>query len=303
MTHSLGLDLGGTNIKWAVVDGPNHPSVLSRGTLSTEADAGPEAVTALLVETGRSVLSEDNEIDRAGLGIPGLFDETSGEVVLFPNLPGPWAGFSLRPRVEAGLGMPVTMINDARAFTIAESRLGAGRGHHIVVAMVLGTGIGGGIAVDGHLHVGAFKTAGELGHQIVVPDGPLCGCGNRGCLEAVAQADALAKLAGKPTAEEVYEAAANGDQRCREAVTKVAEYLSVVLANTITMIGPNKIVVGGGIATAGDLLLGPLRVALRDRVTLVPFDQVDVVPAELGSYAGAVGAALAALDSHQEQTS
>lgn len=300
MTHSIGLDLGGTNIKWAVVDSLANPSVVSRGTLSTKADAGPDGVTALLIETVKKIFTEHGTIDRVGLGVPGLFDGASGEVVLFPNLPGPWTGFPLRSRVEEGLGVALTMINDARAFTVAESRLGAGKGCHVVVAMVLGTGIGGGIAIDGRLYVGAFQTAGELGHQIVIPDGPICGCGNRGCLEAVARADALAKLAGKSTAEEVYEAAANGEQLSREAVTKVADYLSIALANAITMIGPEKIVIGGGIATAGDLLLGPLRDALRNRVTLVPIDQVDVVPAELGAYAGAVGAALAALDFHQE---
>lgn len=294
MTQSLGLDLGGTNIKWALVDRSPDPSIIRKGNLSTEAEAGPEAVTGLLADTARRVVDESDEIDRVGLAIPGLFDETSGEIVLFPNLPGPWAGFSLGGRLEEHLGLPVTMINDGQAFTIAESTLGAGKGCRIVVALVLGTGIGGGIAVDGHLHLGAFGTAGELGHQIVFPNGPMCGCGNRGCLEAVAKAGALAQLAGRATAEEVYDAAAAGDQRCRDAIAEVAGYLAIALANTITMLGPDRIVVGGGIAGAGGQLLGPLRDALLARVTLVPPEQVDIVPAALGSYAGAVGAALAA---------
>lgn len=295
MKRHLGLDLGGTNIKWAVLESNGAPAVVARGSVATQAGAGPDAVGRNLIATGTETAALHGPFHTVGLGVPGLFEPDSGEVVLFPNLPGAWKGFPLGRLVSDGLGMPVELINDARAFAIAESTLGAGKGCSIVVAMVLGTGVGGGITIDGKLHLGAFGTAGELGHQTVVPDGPMCGCGNQGCVEALTKAAALATLAGKSSAEEVYLAAARGERRSRDAISEVAGFLGIALANTVTVIGPERVVVGGGIAAAGDLLLVPLREAIRKRVTLVPIEQVSVVLAELGSSAGAIGAALAGM--------
>jgi glucokinase len=295
MTRHLGLDLGGTNIKWCVLEADDIVARVADGSMATDARSGPVAVARRLVKAGEEANARHGPFASIGLGVPGLFERSTGVVTLFPNLPGPWKGFPLREKVSEGLDSHVTMINDARAFTIAESTLGAGKGCSIVVAMVLGTGVGGGITIDGRLHLGAFGTAGELGHQTVMPDGPMCGCGNQGCVEALTRADALAALAGKASAEEVYEAAALGDTRCRDAISEVAEYLGIALANTVTVIGPERIVIGGGIAAAGDLLLVPLREAIKKRVTLVPIDQVSVVLAELGSAAGAIGAALAGM--------
>lgn len=295
MTRHLGLDLGGTNIKWCVLESDPIVARVADGSISTDAFGGPMTVANRLVIAGEEANARHGPFDSVGLGVPGLFERQTGVVTLFPNLPGPWKGFPLREKVSEGLGSRVTMINDARAFTVAESTLGAGKGCSIVVAMVLGTGVGGGITIDGRLHLGAFGTAGELGHQTVMPDGPMCGCGNQGCVEALTRADALAALAGKASAEEVYEAAARGDVRCREAISEVAGYLGIALANTVTVIGPERIVIGGGIAAAGDLLLVPLREAIKKRVTLVPIDEVSVVLAELGPAAGAIGAALAGM--------
>jgi glucokinase len=212
---------------------------------------------------------------------------------LFPNLPGGWNGFPLRRTIEESLGTSIEMVNDARAFTLAEGTMGAGQGFRIVACLTLGTGIGGGIMIDGRLHLGAFGIAGEIGHQTIDPDGPLCGCGNRGCVEALARADVLTDLAGRSSAEEVYRAAAEGDSRSAAAIEAVAQALGIGLANVVTLIGPDRIVIGGGIAEAGELVLGPIREAIRERVTLVPTDRIDVVPAELGKWAGAHGAALA----------
>ena len=300
MTRHLGLDLGGTNIKWSVLKSNGTIERVADGSIGTNASNGPEAVASRLVTAGREAVTRHGPFDSVGLGVPGLFEPATGEVILFPNLPGPWKGFPLGRRVSEGLDCQVVMINDARAFTIAESALGAGKGCSIVVAMVLGTGVGGGITIDGKLHVGAFGTAGELGHQTVMPDGPMCGCGNQGCVEALTRANALAALAGKATAEEVYVAAARGETRSRDAISEVAGYLGIALANTVTVIGPERIVIGGGIAAAGELLLAPLREAIKKRVTLVPIERVSVVLAELGSAAGAIGAALAGMT--QEDT-
>lgn len=292
-THHLGLDLGGTNIKVAVVAHDDDDfEILSTKSVDTEAAEGAEGVTENLVEVGRNAIDE-NDVETLGLGVPGHFDRDTGRVLLFPNLPGDWRGFPLRSRIEEALGQDVWMINDARAFTLAEGILGAGRGCSTVACVTLGTGVGGGLMIDGRLHRGAFGVAGELGHQTVLPDGPLCGCGNRGCVEALVRADVLASNAGRSTATAVFEGAREGDNRCIAAVSQMADFLGIGLANVITLFGPDRIVVGGGIAEAGDLVLGPISEAVKRRVTLVPTDDIEIVPARFGRFAGAVGAALA----------
>jgi glucokinase len=289
----LGLDLGGTNIKVSIMepdsDGYHVVFVEER---PTRAGQGPETVAANLVEAARGHI-RDGTIGSIGLGVPGLFDLATGVIELFPNLPGKWEGFPLRTTIEQALDTPITMINDARAFTLAEGTMGAGKGFRIVACLTLGTGIGGGIMIDGRIHLGAFGVAGEIGHQTIDPYGPICGCGNRGCVEAMARADVLTELAGLPTAEEVYRAAAEGDPRSIAAIDQVANALGIGLANVVTLVGPDRIVIGGGIAEGGDLVLDPIRHAIRDRVTLVPTDRIEVVPAALGKWAGAHGAALA----------
>jgi glucokinase len=232
-----------------------------------------------------------------GIGVPGLFDFDSGEITFFTNLPGAWEGFPLRATIAEGLGVAATLINDARAFTLAEATVGAGRGCSTVACITLGTGVGGGLFINGELHFGAFGIAGELGHQTVAPDGPVCGCGNPGCMEALTRAPVIAAAAGRTTMEDVLAGVSAGDPACVAAFRQAATYLGIGLANIVTMIGPERIVIGGGVAEAGDALLDPIRDAVRSRVTLVPPEQVMIVGAELGSTAGAIGAALAAVES------
>jgi glucokinase len=293
LTTHLGLDLGGTNIKVVTLDQADGSfEIVSTDSVETGANAGPEAVTENLIDAGR-MATATTEINTLGLGVPGHFDPDTGRVLLFPNLPGDWREFPLRDRLEDALQLPTRMINDARAFTLAEGTLGAGRGCSAVACITLGTGVGGGLMIDGRLHRGAFGVAGELGHQTVLPDGPLCGCGNRGCVEALVRADVLASNAGRPTASAVFDGAREGDNRCVAAVSQMADFLGIGLANVVTLFGPDRIIVGGGIAEAGDLVLGPIEAAVKRRVTLVPTESIDIVPAVFGRYAGAVGAALA----------
>lgn len=294
MSRYLGLDLGGTNIKAVVLDneGPT-PSALEVDTFPTRAELGPESVVKGLIEVGSRLVSSHGPFAGIGLGVPGLFDRRQGTIELFPNLPGPWRGQPVRDQLEGALGHPVTLINDARAFSLAEARLGAGRGCRVVACLTLGTGIGGGIVLDDQLQLGAWGVAGEIGHQTVVADGPPCGCGNRGCLEAVARSGVLAELAGRGDAAEVYRAAAAGDARSQTAIETVAEWLAIGIANVIAVLGPDRVVVGGGLIAGGEQVLGPIRAAVRRRVTLVPADEVQIVPAALGPIAGAIGAALA----------
>jgi glucokinase len=293
LRRHLGLDLGGTNIKVAVVeerDGADLRVVL-RERHPTEARRGPEGVVRRLGEVGREALERHRAVGTVGVGVPGVFHEHTGHAVLLPNLPGDWDGVPVRDPLAAALGRPVAMVNDARAFSLAESLLGAARGLGTVVCLVLGTGVGGGIVVDGRLLRGT-GVGGEIGHQTVVFGGPRCGCGNSGCAEALTRADVFARRGGRATAEEVYAAARAGDATALAAVEHVVQWLGVALANAYVLLAPDAFVVGGGIAAAGDLLLGPLEAAVRRQVFIAPPERIRVLPGALGPYAGAIGAAL-----------
>lgn len=296
MRHLLGLDLGGTNIKAAVVavgDAATLPRVVHTQQGPTEADGGPEHVTARLARMGEEAMAAaGHSISSAGIGVPGLFDYATGEIIFFTNLPGPWEGFPLRTRIAESLGTSTTLINDARAFTLAEATLGAGRGCRTLACLTLGTGVGGGLIIDRKLHFGAYGVAGEIGHQTLDPEGPLCGCGNPGCMEALTRPPVIAQQAGKETFEEVLLGFDRGEASCIDALDNAMRHLAVGLANIITIIGPERIVIGGGVAEAGERLLQPLRAEVRRRVTLVPPEAISIVAAELGPFAGAVGAAL-----------
>lgn len=303
MEKFLGLDLGATNTKMVLLglDAATAPAVEDLGSMATRGEEGHDAVITRLVETCDELASSHGGFTGVGIGTPGLFDE-DGVVTLFTNLPGQWKGVELRRLMTRGVQLPVTLINDARAFTLAEGTLGAGAGYGVVVCMTLGTGVGGGIMIDGRPFFGSTRVAGEIAHQTVDPEGPICGCGNRGCAEAMARADVICAAAGRSSVEEVVAGAAGGDQRCNDAIVKAADALGIALANAITLLGPDRIVIGGGVAAAGEAILGPIRTATFRHVTLVPHGSIDIVPGALGPAAGAIGAALAAADAARDQT-
>lgn len=296
----LGLDLGGTNIKGVVVevgaDGP--PVALGQAIVPTGGAEGPDAVAGRIVGLGRELVGGVGDVAGVGLCVPGLFDPFTGVVEFFTNLPGPWPGFPLRDRLADGLGAPALLMNDGRAFTLAEGRMGAGQGCSTLVGITLGTGVGGGVLVDGRLHRGRWRIGGEVGHVLVVDDDDAaqCGCGARGCVEAYLRADVLSARAGRATAEEVYAGARAGDPQCTAAVAEACRHLGAALASLLMVLGPDRIVVGGGVAAAGETLLTPLRAEVARRMHLIPSGEVEIVPAVLGSYAGAMGAAVAAAD-------
>ncbi len=292
MILHLGLDLGGTNIKCAVVD--DALRVLATGSCPSDAADGEAAVLGRVAALGRETVSPFGEPSTAGLALPGHFDAGAG--VLLPNLLGDWVGRPIAGPVGEALGVPVTLVNDVRALTLAELRLGAGRGACDLVCIALGTGVGGGVVIGGRLHLG-LGHAGEIGHTTVEPDGPLCGCGNRGCLDRVAGADAIAALAGQPTVAAAAEAARGGDAVATAAFAQAGTYVGRALAGAVVLLWPERVVVGGGVADAGELLLAPVRDELRRRACVAPIDDIPVVAAELGPVAGAVGAALWAADS------
>ena len=292
-SRHLGLDLGATNLKWAVVERAGSDwQTLGSGQVSTGASDGPDAVLERLVAVGLGALERWPDTASIGIGVPGLYDPAAGTTRFLVNVPGAWAGRAVAGPVGAALGVPASLLNDARAFGLAELRLGAGRGASSMIGITLGTGVGGVVAIDGQVVLGHDGTAGEIGHQTIEPDGPPCGCGNRGCLEAFAGANGIAEACGTATAEEGISRARAGDPRARDGLARVGHRLGIGLANVVTVISPDRIVIGGGISAAADLLLGPIRQELGRRVRTTSLDDVEIVIAELGTWAGAIGAAI-----------
>lgn len=292
-TLHLGIDLGVTNLKWSTVehDGEAWRS-LDQGQVPTLAAEGPDAVIARIAQTGRTAIGRWESIASLGIGVPGLYDPRAGATRFLVNMPGDWLDRPVAPPIQASLCIPVSLINDARAFGLAELRMGAGRGVDSMVGLTLGTGVGGVIAIDGRVVLGHDGTAGEVGHQTIDPDGPPCNCGNNGCLEAFARADRIAAACGTGTVEAAVQAAGDGDVRALEGLASVGRYLGIGIANMITVISPDRVVIGGGIAASGDFLLRPIREEVRRRVLTTSLNEVEIVTAELGTWAGAIGAAI-----------
>jgi glucokinase len=296
-TQHLGLDLGATNLKWAIVRrlGETWSSV-ARDQVPTRrlADPGdvPGAVVGQLSEVGRDAVGVWGPVSSVGIGVPGLYDPAAGTTRFLVNLPGPWAGQAVAGPIAEAVGAPAFLVNDARAFGLAELRLGAGRGAASIIGLTLGTGVGGVIALEGRVIQGHDGTAGEIGHQTIDPDGPPCGCGNRGCLEAFARADRIAAACGTATVEEAVRRARAGDTRALDGFAQIGRYLGIGIANMIAVLSPDRVVIGGGVAAASDLLFEPIRAELHRRVRTTSLDQVELVAAELGAWAGAIGAGI-----------
>ncbi len=294
-TRHLGLDLGGTNIKWAVVERAGDGfawSTLDRGQVETRVAEGEAAVVARLAAVGREAMGRWPGVATVGIGVPGLYDPAAGMTRFLVNFPGGWHGVAVAGPVGAALGLPTVLINDARAFGLAELRAGAGRGAAAMIGLTLGTGVGGVVAVDGQVVFGHDGTAGEIGHQTIEPDGPWCNCGNRGCLEAFARGDQIAVLCGTSTPAEAVELARAGDGRALDGLLQVGRYLGIGIGNMVAVLTPDRVVIGGGIAAGLDLILPAIRAELARRVRTTSLEPVEIVVAELGTWAGAIGAAI-----------
>ncbi|WP_406040200.1 ROK family protein [Micromonospora sp. NBC_00898] len=295
----VALDVGGTGMKCAlvrpdgvVVHAERHP---------TDAGRGPQAVVDTILEIAEGLAGKARADGltpvACGIAVPGVVDEARGVAVWSANV-----GFRdvpLRDLAATRLGLPTALGHDVRAGGLAEARLGAGRGAGHVLFVAIGTGIAAAHVVDGSAAVGAHGAAGEIGHILVRPDGPRCGCGRPGCLEAVASAAAIgrryAELAGDPaTAAEVADRAAAGEPLAGRVWREAVEALADGLATGQALFDVATIVIGGGLAQAGPRLLDPLRGALRERLTF--HREPRLVAAALGDEAGCLGAALLALD-------
>jgi glucokinase len=288
----LGLDLGGTNIKVAVIEKTGDSwKVIKEEDVPTEADKGPAHVVSRLAEIAAKKQQEFSNLSGVGVAVPGLFN-ADGTIELFPNLPGAWRGFQALEPIRKATNLPTAIINDARSFTLGEAIMGAALGKRTVACFVMGTGVGGGVVIDGKIHLGASGAAGEIAHQIIKFDGPVCGCGAQGCAEPLTNSSAIAKLAGTKTAEEAYKNALAGDEKALAAFKEVAYWIAITLTNIMVVLAPDTIVIGGGVAQSGDILLREIRTAMQERAYLYPATDINIVPATLGFYAGSIGAAL-----------
>ncbi len=321
-TYVVGVDLGGTNIVTGALpsDGARTYGVRS---VPTEVGLGAEAVVDRIVAQIEATIADTMEeagVTRkafagVGLGAPGPLDRERGLVIVAPNLG--WRDFPLRDRVSERLGLPAAIDNDANCATVGEWWLGAARGGRDVVGLTIGTGIGGGLIVDGRLFHGASDVAGEIGHTTIDLNGRHCKCGNYGCLEAYASGPAIATRAREAlvreeseslmpqlvdgdlerlTAATVYDAARQGDPVAAEIVRDTGRYLGTGVANLLNIFNPDVVVVAGGVTAAGERLFAPLRAEVRRRAFAPAVEAVRIVPGELPGTAGVVGAVKAFLD-------
>jgi len=302
------VDLGGTNI--AGVFAGSDGRILCEKKVPTQSHEGPEAVLECIAELVNGLAQEIGSRPRAlGMGIPGLADLKNGVTKFLPNLPTQWRDVPVRDVLSPKIGCPVYLLNDVRLATLGELTFGHGRSARTMAFFALGTGIGGGVAVDGKLRLGPLGAAGELGHQTILPEGPRCGCGSRGCLETLASGPAitaegvrlmLSGLAPKlhelvrgeasaVTPREMAAAAEAGDTRVREAIVRAASYLGIGVANVVTILHPDLVVLGGGVAAIGPLLFDTVRQTVRERVGMFPTDDIEIKPSLLGERAGALG--------------
>ena len=314
MKKYIGCDLGGTNLRAAIVDVENG-SIIHQMSMPTLARDGHEALmkrmAGLFLQMIEWAGMKKEDIGGIGIGVPGVLDMEKGETLFLPNLPGTWPHVPLANTITSLTGLPTVLLNDVRSITNGEWRFGAGRGVDTVAVFAVGTGIGGGLVINGQLHLGIGGTGGELGHMTIDYSGPVCGCGNKGCLEAFASGPAIAAMGMKAvtqglttrigemceydlnriTPELIAQAARAGDQIAMEIYERAGFYLGIAAANICVAVGPRRIIIGGGVAQVGDLLLEPIRRTLQERVTVIPIEQVEVVQSQLGNNAGVIGVA------------
>jgi glucokinase len=303
MKKYIGCDLGGTNLRAAIIDVESGQVLhhLSEPTLAREGHAAVmDRMAALFLRLINGSGLSKEEIGGIGIGVPGVLDLEKGKTVFLPNLPGTWPDVPLRDTIQNKTGLPTAILNDVRSITFGEWMFGAGKGVDTVAVLAIGTGIGGGLVIDNKLHLGIGGTGGELGHMVINFNGPRCGCGNHGCLEAYASGPAIAAMGMKAvsqglttqigtlceydlnriTPELIAQAAHAGDMIAQEIFDLAGFYLGVAASSLCAGIGPRRIIIAGGVAT------------MREKVSVMPVDQVEIVPALLGNDAGVIGTAL-----------
>jgi len=310
--YAVGIDLGGTNVVMVLVS--QDGKVKADRRFATQADKGPEFVISNMAKNALEMIKEAGlksaHVKCMGIGAPGPLDSKKGIVIVAPNMPG-WKNIKLKALLEKKTGIKTGVENDANCAVYAEKWMGAGKNADNVVGFTLGTGVGGGIILNGSLLRGVTNTAAELGHTIIEINGRQCGCGNKGCLEAYASASAIAAFAkekikagaksaitelvkgdlNKITSKTVYEALLNNDKTAEEVWQYFTESLATGIAASLNSLNPQVVVIAGGVINAGDRLFVPLRKETAKRAFAAPFNAAKIVPAKLGEFAGALGAA------------
>jgi glucokinase len=315
----LGIDIGGTNLVVGSV-AEDGSSMVASASEPTHSEAGATDVVDRLVGLAERAIATTRreapgaEILGVGVGAPGPLDTKRGIVLLTPNLG--WVNMPLRQLIHDRLGLPAALDNDANCAVLGEWWVGAARGARHAIGITIGTGIGGGLIIDGQLYHGASDVAGEIGHTTIDTEGRRCKCGNYGCLEAYASGPNIAlraveeleagaesrlrTLVGgdlqKITAQTVYQAAANGDELALEVVNDTAKFLGVGIGNLLNVYNPEVVVVCGGVTLAGDHLFEPLRREVARRAFKPAVTACRIVPGELSGTAGVYGAAKVFLD-------
>ena len=307
--YIVGVDIGGTNVRGAVVN--SGGKMLGEGRSETLAGHGPKVVTQQIARTIEDAISaagvQASDIAGVGCGMPGRMD-VNGVILWSPNFPD-IEGFPLVSEVSGRIGLPVWMENDVNVAALGEFQFGAGKSVQSLVMLTLGTGIGGGIILNGQLWTGFNSGGAEIGHSVVNPGGRKCGCGNHGCLEAMAQRDAIIERAAlkmqsgqkstlaeevdyqidKITPALVAKHAASGDQLSLDTLAETGHWVGIGIANMINILNPEMVIVGGGISQAGDALWKPM---LRGAYAYAIYESrvvCQIVPAELGDNAGIMG--------------
>lgn len=310
-SYTIGIDLGGTYIKGGVCDADCQP--VCKDSVATETDGGPAHVIDRMAELVRSVISQaglsDADIAGVGVGAPGPMSAAKGIIYSAPNLPG-FENLPLSRELHERTGLPVVLENDANAAAFGEFTIGAGRDVNTIVMLTLGTGVGGGIVLDGTVWRGPFENAGEIGHTIVALDGRPCPCGQRGCLERYSSANAIGERAVEAlqdgaasslreawergeriTSREVREAMLAGDELASRIWDEACRYLAAACVNLQHTLCPERVVLAGGLINAGAHLLDPVRTHFDAMSWKIANDRPEIVFATLGTDAGMIGAA------------
>ena len=309
MSHLfIAVDIGGTQIRAALCD--SEGTIHQRAADLTASHEGPDAVMGRIEGAIRQVWPADGQVAVIGVVAPGPLDPWSGVVFDAPNIPC-WNNYPLRDIIQERFGLPILVGNDCNAAALAEHQFGVGQGKSNLIYITVSTGVGGGIIINGELLLGTHGLAGEIGHIKVRPDGPLCGCGSPGCLEAQASGPSIARearqrlCAGEPSrilelahgdldaisARLVNEAAQQGDPLAVDVFRQAGTYLGLGLVTLLHLFDPDIVIIGGGVSKAGDLLFGPAREVVRQRcMTDRYWRDTPIVPAALGDDVGLLGA-------------
>jgi glucokinase len=294
--YSIGVDLGGTNLRVAAVD--SNGKMLQRESATACFDKGPQFVMNSIVEIVERMHTRcaGHELRGVGIGVPGFIDMDLGVIVGSANLPG-FQGLPVRDEIQRRLGIPILLENDANAAALGEMWIGAGKNVKDLILLTLGTGIGGGIVIDGKVMHGAHGMAGEFGHMTVIPEGNPCGCGNRGCLEKHASASAIAAMASlmhfgrEVTSEQVYELALQGNERAKMVFASMGRALGIAIANLINIFNFPLYLISGGPLPAWDFFAPSMLAEVRSRSFIFSLTGTRIEKALLGADAGLYGAA------------